>query len=420
MGFLNNIFSNSSQTQTKSNPNSSFLSMFSGNSAAGESVNYNTAMKHSDVFTCVRIKAEGIGQLPVKLQKISGGTRKFVNEGRVFEIFAKRPNKFTTWGQFNAMATQYLETNGNFYAEIKYNNLGEVREIIPFRHQSNVSSNININGDIEYIYSTNDNKTGRVVNDSYDSNSILHIRTYLMGNDFTGMSTIQQNVLAIGTGIAGEKQTSETFENGARPSGILSTEKALSDDASKSLASSWKNSHGKGKSGGTAVLEDGMKYSQISLSSVDIQLLESREFTRTQIASMFRVPAHMLNVAGSSKAGTIQENNIEFYRNSLMPIAILIENAIGDLLHTGYTWKLDEIGFTRGDSQAQAAVAASNFERGLISHNEARAIINHDPLPEADGVNHDNLFVVQSNNLTFGTWSELSSLRTTQPTTNKE
>ena len=56
--------------ETKStNPYSdeSFLNQSSSLHYAGVDVNYNTAMRHQDVYTCVRIKAEALGQLPINL-----------------------------------------------------------------------------------------------------------------------------------------------------------------------------------------------------------------------------------------------------------------------------------------------------------------------------------------------------------------
>ncbi len=305
-----------------------FNGQSSGLSFAGVDVNYNTAMRHQDVYTCVRIKSEAIGQLPMLLYRNQENIKRRINSGREHKIFTVRPNKYQTWQEFNEMYVTAMELRGNFYAEIKRNKYGNVYEIIPFKNQTGVSVNMDSNGNVYYTYSTNDGKSG-VAPRTYQNNQILHIKMNSI-DGFKGMSPISYTAKSIASAIAGESHANSMFENGARPSGVLSTEETFeNEEAIERLRKQWQDMHsGQGNTGKTAILEFGMQYTPITMTAVDAQLLEQRKLSREQIASIFRVPIHMLNASSALKYNTIEQNNTGFFRDSLMPLITKMENAI--------------------------------------------------------------------------------------------
>ena len=135
--------------ETKSTNPYSDDSFFERNSTmnyAGVSVNYSTALRHQDVYTCVRIKSEAIGQLPINLYRTQDAVRYKINSGREFDIFTKAPNSYQTWQEFNEMYVTAMELRGAFFAEIKRNSFGNVYEIVPFKQQNGVSVNMDARG----------------------------------------------------------------------------------------------------------------------------------------------------------------------------------------------------------------------------------------------------------------------------------
>lgn len=384
----------------------SFFNQSYNKQIAGVDVNYTTAMQHQDVYTCVRIKAEAVGQLPINLYRVQDTIKYKINSGREHKIFTQQPNSYQTWQEFMEMYVTAMELRGNFYAEIKRNRFGSVYEIIPFKNQMGVSVNMDARGQVYYTYVTNDAKSGQSMR-TYQNNQILHIKMNSV-NGFMGMSPISHTAKSIASAISGEEHANSLFKNGARPSGVLSTEQSFGDDeeAVERLRKQWHDMHsGADNTGKTAVLEYGMEYTPITMSAVDAQLIEQRKLSREQIASIFRVPIHMLNAASSMKYNTIEQNNTGFFRDALMPLITKLENNVNQLLPSNHVIKLDEKQFVRGDRKSQVTNITAEIKSGLCSINEGRVELGREPVDGGD------VFAVATNNLTFSTWDKLEEVQ---------
>ncbi len=79
---------------------------------------------------------------------------------------------------------------------------------------------------------------------------------------------------AIGVTKLMEGHAGRLFRDGARPSGVLALKDRTSPDALKRIREALQLAHGGGKSGGTAIVEGGAEYTQLTLKSTDAQFLE--------------------------------------------------------------------------------------------------------------------------------------------------
>lgn len=98
----------------------------------GSVITENKAMKIEAFYSCVRDKAETIGQLPVKLYSVSRQSQSLILQGRNHRIFTQSPCEHMTMQNFLEMVVACYEINGAFYAYPVYNDRGEVMEVIPF------------------------------------------------------------------------------------------------------------------------------------------------------------------------------------------------------------------------------------------------------------------------------------------------
>jgi len=91
---------------------------------------------------------------------------------------------------------------------------------------------------------------------------------------------------AIGLAIATEEYGRKFFANGATPSGILEYPGTVKDP--EKVRESWNAGFaGSGNAQKVAVLEEGMKYTPISISPEQAQFLETRKFQIDEIARIF-------------------------------------------------------------------------------------------------------------------------------------
>ena len=193
------------------------------------------------------------------------------------------------------------------------------------------------------------------------------------------------------------------YVNGATPRGVLQTEGSLSDEAFANLKESWNSAHGgSANSNRVAILESGVSFAPINMSPQDVQLLESRKYSRSEIAGLFRVPAHLINDLDKATFSNIAQQGAEFHRYSLAPWLKMIEQRLDLTLTSGGTesFKFDTSELLKGDVEAEVAAYSKLLEIGVMSPNEVRAKMGLNPREGGDS------FVSDSNNLTFGGGSE--------------
>lgn len=150
-----------------------------------------------------------------------------------------------------------------------------------------------------------------------DPSDVLHIPG--LGFDgLVGYSPIAMAKNAIGLAIAAEEYGSKFYANGAAPSGVLEHPGTLKDPARvrESWNAAFGGSHNSHK---VAVLEEGLKYTPISISPNEAQFLETRKFQTNEIARIFRVPPHMVGDLEKSSFSNIEQQSLEFVKYTLQP-----------------------------------------------------------------------------------------------------
>ncbi len=117
------------------------------------------------------------------------------------------------------------------------------------------------------------NKVGRTV--KLQPHDVLHI----LGLGFEGLvgySPIATAKNAIGLAIATEEYGSKFFANGAAPSGVLEHPVTIKDPSR--VRESWQATFGGSSNANKiAILEEGMKYTPISIGPEQAQFLETRK-----------------------------------------------------------------------------------------------------------------------------------------------
>ncbi len=203
---------------------------------------------------------------------------------------------------------------------------------------------------------------------------------------------------AIGMSIACEEYGSKFFANGAQPSGVLEHPGTLKDPAR--IRESWNSTFGgSANANKVAVLEEGMKYSPISIAPNEAQFLETRRFQIDEIARIFRVPPHLVGDLDRATFSNIENQSIEFVKYTLDPWVCRIEAALNRRLLSEnekkeYFFKLNLDGLMRGDYQSRMQGYAVARQNGWMSANDIRAMENLSPVSEEEG---GDLYLVNGN-----------------------
>jgi HK97 family phage portal protein len=209
---------------------------------------------------------------------------------------------------------------------------------------------------------------------------LLHVRGF--GYDgLCGYSPLTLHRETFGLATAAAEQGARFFSNAARPSGVLKAPGELSDDARARLKTAWDaTTRGLSNAHRVAVLEQGIEWQSISLSPEDSQMLQTMRDVDSRIASIFRVPPHMIGqVERSTSWGTgIEQQNTMFLQYSLMPWLVRWQQAMARDLLSIKGFATHQIRFNvqsllRGDMAAQSAWVQTMLDRGVYSVNEVRS-----------------------------------------------
>lgn len=349
---------------------------------SGRRVSPQLAMQLTAVFSCVRVLAESVGMLPCSLyEQLETGNRRAVRE-RLNRLLSVNPNNYMTPQEFWELLIACLCLRGNFYA-YKVKALGEVVELLPLE-PSSVTPKLNNKWEPEYQVTFPDGR-----HDTLTQDDIWHVRIFTL-DGLTGLSPIAYAKQAVGLGLATEEHGSRLFGNGAVTSGVLQTDQYLKDDAWERLRTDFENRHqGLVNAHKPMILEMGLKWQQISMTSEDAQFLETRKFQLEEICRIFRVPLHMIQNTDRATFNNIENLGIGFINYSLVPYLTRIEQRINAGLvkpskQGVFYAKFNAGALLRGDMKSRFDAYATGINWGIYSPNECRELEELNPREGGD------------------------------------
>ena len=399
MGIFSGLFK--SRDKPQNSTAGSAHTFFMGGSTAGKYVNERSAMQMTAVYSCVRILAEAVAGLPLHLYKYteSGGKEKAIDHP-LYLLLHDEPNPEMSSFVFRETLMTHLLLWGNAYAQIIRNGKNEVIALYPLM-PNKMSVDRDEHGQLYYTYQRSNEEAPTMKGSSVilKPSDVLHIPG--LGFDgLVGYSPIAMAKNAIGMAIACEEFGAKFFANGAAPSGVLEHPGTIKDPSR--VRDAWQSQFGgSSNSGKVAVLEEGMKYTPISISPEQAQFLETRKFQINEIARIFRVPPHMVGDLEKSSFSNIEQQSLEFVKYTLDPWVIRWEQSIMRSLLTPeekktYYAKFNLDGLLRGDYQSRMNGYAIGRQNGWMSANDIRELENLDRIPEEEG---GDLYLINGNML---------------------
>jgi len=343
-------------------------------------------MRQAAVYGCVKVLAEDVGQLPLILYK---RTNKAGREGReratshpLYNLLKLKPNGFMTSFNFREMMTAHTAMRGNGLSEIiRIGNV--VKALIPI-HPDKAEINCSHPWAITYKV-THPNAKVRTLHRS----NTLHVCGMTL-NGFSGVSPITYARETVGLAMATEKFGSQLFKNGAKMGGVLlypgkfkSAETGAKVAASFDDRCSGENAHG------TVLLEEGMKWEKITLSSDDAQFLETRKFQIPEIARFFRMPLHKIQEMERATFSNIEQQSLDYVISTLGPWIVRWEQALTLSLLTEreqaeYYFEFNVDGLLRGDIKSRYEAHSLAIQNGFLNRNEVRTMENRDAVDGLD------------------------------------
>jgi HK97 family phage portal protein len=396
MGILSGLFH--SRDKPKDSTNGSNYRFLFGGTTSGNRVTEQSAMQMTVVYACVRILSEAIAGLPLHLYHYTEtGSKEKAIKHPLYFLLHDEPNPEMTSFVFRETMMTHLLLYGNAYSQIIRNGKGEVIGLYPLM-PNRMTVDRDDKGQIYYQYLVSDSdaptmKEGTV---NLKKEDVLHIPG--LGFDgLVGYSPIAMAKNAIGLSIATEEYGAKFFANGATPGGILEYPGTVKDP--DRVRESWNKGFSGRNSHKVAILEEGMKYTPISISPNEAQFLETRKFQIDEIARIFRIPPHMVGDLEKSSFSNIEQQSLEFVKYTLEPWLMRWEQSINRALlspneKSTYFVKFNVDGLLRGDYQSRMSGYATARQNGWMSANDIRELENLDLIPVEEG---GNLYLINGN-----------------------
>lgn len=355
---------------------------------AGKAVTPDTALQLSAAWACVSLNARTIGSLPIQLfERVSDVERRSATSHPLYQVLHDSPNAEQTAMEFWEGQATSLQLRGNAYAR-KLVNGGQVIGLEPW-NPDRVNVYRNANGDRVYRYA---NPFGGGQSE-FSEAEVFHLRGFGAGGP-VGLAPIAYGRQTMATAIAADEVAGRIFSNGLQLSGFieLATGTKLTSEQRKDIVTLFQKFAGSTQTGKVLPLDPGMKFSPLTFTPEDAQLLESRRFNVEEVCRWFGVMPILIGHA--PKGQTMFGSGVEQIMLAWLTLFLgaeleRIEQAIAKQLLTPadrvrYYAEHNTDALLRADTAAQAALFASAAQNGWMSRTEIRAKKNLAPMPGTD------------------------------------
>ena len=354
-----------------------------GGTTSGKAVNERTAMQTSAVYSCVRILAESVAGLPLHVyERTANGSKSTKPSHPLYRLLHDEPNREMTSFVFRETLMSHLLLWGNAYAQIIRDGRGFPIALYPLL-PDRMAVDRNESGDLVYTYQSD---KGQV---KLRRENILHIPG--LGFDgLIGYSPIAMAKNAVGLALATEDYGATFFANGANPGGVLEHPGVIKPEQADRLRESWQSQFGGANAHKVAVLEEGLKFHQMSIPPEQAQFLETRKFQINEIARIFRVPPHMVGDLEKSSFSNIEQQSLEFVKYTLDPWVVRWEQSLQQALilpseKATIFIKFNLDGLLRGDYQSRMQGYSTGIQNGFMSVNDVRGLEDMNLLTAEEG-----------------------------------
>jgi HK97 family phage portal protein len=215
---------------------------------------------------------------------------------------------------------------------------------------------------------------------------MIHFKQHTPRHPLIGESPIKAAALAVGINVALSETQAAFFNNMNRPSGLLSTDTVLTKDQMMQLRAAFDEQSKDWAKGKMPILGGGLKFEQLSVNSVDAQLIEAQRMSIEEVARVFGVP---LPIIGDLTNATL--SNVEQLISMWLSISLgsLLENLERSLdkafdLPASQYIELDVAALLRTDFMARVEGLTKGVQGGLFTPNEAREKEGLSPVDSGD------------------------------------
>jgi HK97 family phage portal protein len=338
------------------------------------------------VYACVYVIASSIAAMPLQLYRRDGTSRKREKTHRLAGFLDDAPNGAMTWPQLREAMLYQLVLRGNAYTRNFWRG-GHVGEMFPLP-QDVVEPKLTDARRLGYEVREN---SAKVPPGLFFVPDLAHFKG-MSADGLTGISPIEHCRMTMRAATAITEHGTTTAEKGAPLRGIVTNAPPMrNDEAAKNARARLSSAVAEaGRGDGVAIFEGDLKFTPVSMSMRDAQFIESMRFSVEEIARIFNVPPHKIQMLERATFNNIEHLSREFYSAALLPWITRIESTLNACLLTkgdreaGIYLRHNADGLLRGDLATRAEAYTKQIGSGILTPNEARAMEERDAIEGGD------------------------------------
>jgi len=331
------------------------------------------ALSLGAVYRAISIRSLSAKQISIKVEG---------RDGEIMErtpLLIAQPDPDESRSRFVEKTSVSLDTNGNaFWRVIRKDDADESSPVKVLRVLNPLDVVID------------HTKRGRVTGYQYQGRTykpwqVKHLVAMPVPGMVRGLGPIQAAQVELRGALDTAEYGSDVLSSGDSPSGILKSDQIIDSDGAKKAKNAFRD--GNGGKRGVVVLGQGLSYQQVYLSPRDAQFIESQQWSVTQVARLFGIPASLMLVTLSGESQTyanVEQDWLGFVRFSLMKTLQEIEEALTSFLPRGSRAKFNIEALLRADTKSRYEAYESALRAGWRTVDEIRELEGLTAMPATE------------------------------------
>lgn len=337
------------------------------------------------VYRCVDLLANSVANLRLQYMRRKGEIFVEDTNSRLHYLLTVQPDTYLSAFDFWRQVVTYMLLKGNAYIVPVYDTI-----TMEIARLALVDPSCVAHDTVHDTYTITDMSAG--ISGTFDEGEVIHIKNYTRDGKI-GISTLTYAATTLSIASTGNAETLSRFENGGNVRGIVSNDtsvRGFGEYQDDQLEETAKDLDGKFRTGQRIVSVPGqVQFSPLSLSSTDMQFLETRKFTVREICRFFGVHPSFVYDDTSNNYKSAEMANVAFLSNTLNPILRKIENElhrklVAPTLCCKRRFEFDRRDLYACDLDSRVKYQASTIAAGIYTVNEWRREENKEPIKGGD------------------------------------
>lgn len=350
-----------------------------GTSGGAAAVTQETALRHSAVWACLRLRANLISTMPVDLyRKVDG-----------IQVEVPKPAVLVTPGGDEVEMPEWM-----YSSQFDLDRAGNTVGLITARDGLNLPARIELVpiSDVT-VRVRKGKKKYRIAGTDYEPHEVWHEKQYTVAGLPVGLSPVAYAAWSISEYLSIQQFALDWFSNGAVPSAHLkNTAKTITQATADETKRRFKAAV-QGRD--LFVTGNDWDYEMIQAEQAGADWIAAKNFGIGDVARFFDCPSDLIDAAVSGSSVTyanMTQRNLQFLVMSLGPAVSRREQALSRLSSRPRFVKLNRNALLAMDPQAQASVLKTRIDSRTLTPSEARAFYDQPPLTDDQMAEFDRLF----------------------------